>query len=151
MTTTPPIIPTPRRRWLQFSLRTMMALVLVIGCGLGLSVAYFDDAQIDGDIYFTARACGFEHATIAGGKVVLAEPNHDTPAGTAVATIRVQNHRCTVTMFEPGGASKVTYDLDVDHLGAKYVVNGRAVYVVLVDNWKVYPARFLAWLQQVTS
>jgi hypothetical protein len=141
----------PRRRWLQFSLRTLLMLMTVIGCGLGLSAAYFDDAQIDGDVYLTACACGFTHATIADGKVVLAEPNHDTPAGTAVATIRVKNHNCTVTLFERGGASKVVYDLDVDHLGAKYVDNGRPVYVVLVDNWKVYPARFFAWLQRVTS
>jgi hypothetical protein len=27
--------PTPRRRWLQFSLRTMMVIVLLFGCGFG--------------------------------------------------------------------------------------------------------------------
>jgi hypothetical protein len=29
-----PTTPKPRRRWLQFSLRTMLVLVLILGCGL---------------------------------------------------------------------------------------------------------------------
>jgi hypothetical protein len=35
MTTAPPTTPKPRRCWLQFSLRTLMVLVLVVGAGLG--------------------------------------------------------------------------------------------------------------------
>ena len=35
MTTAPTTTPKPRRRWLQFSLRTLMVLMLVLGCGLG--------------------------------------------------------------------------------------------------------------------
>ncbi|MCY2987709.1 MAG: hypothetical protein NTY19_07585 [Planctomycetota bacterium] len=35
MTTTPPTTPKPRRRWLQFSLRTLLVLMLVLGCGFG--------------------------------------------------------------------------------------------------------------------
>ena len=35
MTTEPTTTPKPRRRWLQFSLRTLMVLMLVIGCGFG--------------------------------------------------------------------------------------------------------------------
>ena len=35
MTIEPPITPKARRRWLQFSLRTLMVLVLIIGAGLG--------------------------------------------------------------------------------------------------------------------
>ncbi|MCY2987157.1 MAG: hypothetical protein NTY19_04715 [Planctomycetota bacterium] len=35
MTTAPTIPPKPRRRWLQFSLRTMLALTVVLGCGFG--------------------------------------------------------------------------------------------------------------------
>jgi Leucine-rich repeat (LRR) protein len=34
MTTDPTTTPEPRRRWLQYSLRTLLALMLVIGCGL---------------------------------------------------------------------------------------------------------------------
>ena len=34
MSTTAPTTPKPRRRWLQFSLRTLMVLMLVLGCGL---------------------------------------------------------------------------------------------------------------------
>ncbi len=33
--TQPPTTPKPRRRWLQFSLRTLMVLMLVFGCGFG--------------------------------------------------------------------------------------------------------------------
>ncbi len=35
MTTTPPPTPKPRRRWLQFSLRTVLVLVLLISVPLG--------------------------------------------------------------------------------------------------------------------
>jgi hypothetical protein len=35
VTTTPPIIPTPRRRWLQFTLRTMLVLILIVSVPLG--------------------------------------------------------------------------------------------------------------------
>ncbi len=35
MTTTEPTTPKPRRRWLQFSLRTMLVLVLLLGVGFG--------------------------------------------------------------------------------------------------------------------
>ena len=35
MTTTAPTSPNPRRRWLQFSLRTLMVVMLVFGCGFG--------------------------------------------------------------------------------------------------------------------
>ena len=33
--TTAPTPPKPRHRWLQFSLRTVMVIVLVFGCGMG--------------------------------------------------------------------------------------------------------------------
>ena len=33
-TAEPPTTPTPRRRWLQFSLWTVLVLMLVLGCGL---------------------------------------------------------------------------------------------------------------------
>jgi hypothetical protein len=148
-TAEPPAKAKPKRRWLQFSLRTLLVLVLLTGCGFGFLAAYFDDAQVDGDVYYMACACGFKDATITDGKVVLAEPNHDKPAGTVVATIRVRGRRCTVTRIEPGGISQMACDLDVDHLGAKYVEDGRARYVVLVDNWKVYPACFFFWLERI--
>ena len=35
MSTTAPTTPKPRRRWLQFSLRTLLVLMLVFGCGFG--------------------------------------------------------------------------------------------------------------------
>jgi hypothetical protein len=38
-TTSAPTTPKPRRRWLQYSLRTLMVLMLVFGCGLGWLVS----------------------------------------------------------------------------------------------------------------
>lgn len=35
MTTAPTTTPKPRRRWFQFSLRTMLVLMLAFGCGFG--------------------------------------------------------------------------------------------------------------------
>jgi len=35
MTESPPSTPKPRGRWLQFSLRTMLVLMLTFGCGFG--------------------------------------------------------------------------------------------------------------------
>jgi hypothetical protein len=35
VTATTPTTPKPRRRWLQFSLRTLMVLMLVFGAGFG--------------------------------------------------------------------------------------------------------------------
>ena len=35
MTTTPPPTPKPRRRWLQFRLRTLMVVVLLVGSSMG--------------------------------------------------------------------------------------------------------------------
>ena len=35
MTAAPTITPKPRHRWLQFSLRMLLVLMLVLGCGLG--------------------------------------------------------------------------------------------------------------------
>jgi lipopolysaccharide export system protein LptC len=35
MTTEHTTTPKPRRRWLQFSLRTLLVLMLAFGCGLG--------------------------------------------------------------------------------------------------------------------
>ena len=39
VTTTAPTTTTPRRRWLQFSLRTMLVLMVVVGCGFGWFLA----------------------------------------------------------------------------------------------------------------
>ena len=35
MTTEPTTTPKPKRRWFQFSLRTLLVLMLVFGCGFG--------------------------------------------------------------------------------------------------------------------
>jgi hypothetical protein len=41
MTTDPTTTPKPKRRWLRFSLRTLLVVFLVIGIGLALSVRAF--------------------------------------------------------------------------------------------------------------
>ena len=55
MTTTPPITPNPRRRWLQFSLRTLMLASLLVALGLG----YFcDRAQSQRKAVASLKALG---------------------------------------------------------------------------------------------
>lgn len=125
-------------------------LVALVAVGLGFSVAYFDKAELEGDAYLMACACGLTPATVSDGKITLAEPNHDTPAGTVVATIAVQDDDCTVTLVEEDGTPRVVYELTVDHLGARYLEyheghGTHPVYVVQVDNWKLYPASLFVW------
>jgi hypothetical protein len=45
MTTEPTTAPKPRRRWLQFSLRTVMVIVLMFGCGMGWFAYELQQAQ----------------------------------------------------------------------------------------------------------
>ena len=45
MTTTPPSTPKPRRRWLQFSLRTLVVLMLLLGAGFGWLAHEVDRAR----------------------------------------------------------------------------------------------------------
>jgi Leucine Rich repeat len=45
VTTAPSTTPKPRRRWYQYSLRTLMVLMLAIGCGLGWFTARMRQAR----------------------------------------------------------------------------------------------------------
>jgi hypothetical protein len=47
MTTAPATTPKPRRRWLQYSLRTMMVLVLVFGVGFGWLAFQVQRTQVE--------------------------------------------------------------------------------------------------------
>ena len=58
MTTTAPTTMTPRRRWLQFSLRTLMVLVLVLGCGMGWFAYELQQAQRQRDAVEAIRNLG---------------------------------------------------------------------------------------------
>ena len=125
-----------------------MVLVAILCVGLAGTAAYFDTAQIKGDVGFYACWCGLSPATVADGKVVLAESNHDTPAGTVIATLRVDGESCTVTQIEEDGQAGETYELVVDHLGAQYTEDGQTIYMILVDNWKLYPFCFFRWIER---
>jgi hypothetical protein len=120
--------------------------------GLGVLVAYFADAWIDGNVRYQACACGLTRATITEGTVVLAEANHDTPAGTIVATVEIKDRICTLTRIGEDGKPGSTERLQVDHLGAKLyleeIYGQQPVYVVMVDNWKVYPACIVMWMRR---
>ena len=141
-----------KRRWrFRYSIRSLMAFVALVSMGLSAFVTYFADAQIDGNVRFGACACGLTSATIADGKVVLAEANHDTPAGTIVATIEIEDRICTLRRFGKDGIPGTAERLQVDHLGAKYyapeIYGEQPVYVLMVDNWKLYPAYVVAWIK----
>lgn len=134
-----------RRTGIRWSVRALMVFVALASIVLAAFVAYFDVATMEGDVDFMACACGMTRATIADGKITLAEPNHDRPAGTGVATIQVQEKTCTITLIDENGTTRNVYDLSVDHLGAKYFEYSEGygthpVYVVRVRNWKLYPA-----------
>jgi len=92
-------------------------------------------------------------ATVVDGKVILSEANHDTPAGTVVATIEIRGDVCTVKCVgdedKPGRVGETL----VDHLGT--IPHGVSTYPrlsrydILVDNWKLYPARVVAWIERM--
>ena len=139
--------PKRRRRWYQFSLRSLFVLITLFAVACSF---YFADARIEGDIYVQFCSCGLARARIVDGKIVLAEARHDTPAGTVVATIEIKDGTCTLRRFDkdevPGSAER----LQVDHVGAKFHdpgVYGEYIYVILVDSWKLYPQIAVAWIQ----
>ncbi len=142
-----------RRRWRpQWSLRTQLLLVAVLSAGLGILAAYFDEAQIDGSVYFAACACGMKHAEVCEGNIVLSEPNHDRPAGTVVASIELKDGLCTIRLTKEDGSLGPAQDYSIDHLGAKCydedAFGSQPIYVLLVDNWKLYPACAVMWLKR---
>jgi hypothetical protein len=124
----------------------------LVAVGLGIVVAYFADARIDGNVRYGACACGLTRATITDGELVLAEANHDTPAGTIVAAVEIKDRTCALTRIGDDGKPEPTERLQVDHLGAKFyleeVYGQQPVYVVMVDNWKLYPARIAMWMRR---
>ena len=85
-------------------------------------------------------------ARIADGNVVLTEANHDRPAGTVVATIEIKDGICTLRGFDKDGIPQTAERLQIDHLGAKYHHGEESHYVLIVDNWKFYPAFLPAYL-----
>jgi hypothetical protein len=120
--------------------------------GLGVVVAYFADARIDGNVYYGACACGLTRARITDGKVVLAEVNHDTPAGAIVATVEIKDRICALRRIGDDGKPGPTERLQVDHLGGKFyleeIYGEQPVYVIMVDNWKLYPACIVLWMRR---
>ena len=142
-----------RTRWrFRYSIRSLLALVTFVSLGLGFFVAYFAEARLDGDIRFEACACGFKRARVSSGKVALAEQNHDTPAGSIVATIKIENRVCILQRIGKDGAREPAERLEVDHLGAKYydaAFGSQPIYVVMDDTWKLYPAFLFALVERI--
>lgn len=136
---------TVRRTGIRWSVRALMTFVAFVSIVLAVYVAYFDVANIEGDVDFMVCGCGMMgRATIADGTVILAEPNHDTPAGTGIATIHVQEKVCTITLIDKNGTPQHFYELSVDHLGAKYFEGASPVYVVQARTWKLYLAHAIS-------
>jgi hypothetical protein len=92
-----------------------------------------------------------KRAKIADGKLVLAEDNHDTRAGTVVGTIEIKGRTCTLRRVGKDGTLGPAETYQVDHLGANYEPTDgpRPVYVIMVDNWKSYPALAMAWVRRM--
>ncbi len=61
-----------------------------------------------------------KRATIVDGKVVLAEPNHDDPEGTTVATIDIKDQVCTIRLLEEDRSLGRPARYTIDHLGGKW-------------------------------
>jgi hypothetical protein len=85
--------------------------------------------------------------------VALAEPNHDTPAGSIVATIKIENRVCILQRIGKDGGRQPAERFEVDHLGAKYydpfLFGSQPIYVVMDDNWKRYPAFLFACVERL--
>jgi hypothetical protein len=142
----------PKRRWYQFSLRSLFVLTLLVAIACSLYGCYFADARIEDDVYVRVCCCGLASARIDDGKIVLAEARHDMPEGTVVATIEIKDKICTLRRFDKDGVPGTAERLQFDHLGAKVYapdVYGGYIYGILVDSWKLYPANAVAWIKGV--
>ena len=69
-----PTTPKPRRRWLQFSLRTLMVLMLVLGCGLAWFAREVQRAWAQRDAAVAIRKLGgrVENVAVSGGMIPTA-------------------------------------------------------------------------------
>jgi Leucine Rich repeat len=83
MTTTPTTTPKPKRRWLQFSLRTLMVLMLVLGCGFGWLGMKVKQAREQREAVKAIRAVGgdvvYDYQEFADDFVVLHAPKPSSP------------------------------------------------------------------------
>ncbi|NQU24887.1 MAG: hypothetical protein HQ567_26690 [Candidatus Nealsonbacteria bacterium] len=124
-----------------------MAFVTLVSIGLSGLAMYFADAQVEGDVYF--RVCPFclSPATIVDRKIVLAGEIHEMPAGTVVATIEIKGRICTLRRIGEDGAPGAAECLEIDHLGVPLDNDGWTGHVLVVDNWKLYPASVMAWIK----
>jgi hypothetical protein len=136
-----PALPKPKLRWYQFSLRGLLVFVLLVSIAMSALTAYFRPARLDGEVLYVACVCGFKRARISDGKVILSEPNHARPAGSVVATIEIEDGKCILRDIREDGKVRSAGSYEIDHLGAKYYDDrfGGFVYVIMADNWKLYP------------
>ena len=128
-------------RWYQFNLRTLLLAVLLLSILVSAFTAYFRKARLNGHVYYAACTCGFARARISNGEIVLMQANHSGDVGTVVATVNVVDGTCLLNRLHEDGAVGVSELYEIDHLGARYYDKrfNQFVYVIMVDNWKLYP------------
>ena len=134
-------VPKRKRRWYQFSLRKLLLVVLVSSIGMTALAAYYRRARLDDAVLYEACVCGFKRAKVSNGQVILLEPNHGTPTGSVVATIEIKDGKCILRRIREGGTVGNAESYEIDHLGAKYYSEKceSFIYIVMADNWKLYP------------
>ena len=74
VTTPSPSTPRPRRRWLQFSLRTLLVVMLVLGCGLAWFAREVEREWAQREAAVTIRKMGgrVEYVAVSGGMIPTA-------------------------------------------------------------------------------
>jgi internalin A len=108
VTTTPTTTPKPRRRWLQFSLRTLMVLMLVFGCAFGWLAYEIKQAR---DQRNTVKA--FDEL----GGWVSCEPTSAGMIRTAVAWVgKLLGEDLSVDVCAVYLANNAVTDAELDHL-----------------------------------
>lgn len=99
----------PRRRWPQFSLRTLMVFLLFVGCGLGCLALATRNAELrdsNKKLGYSLDRCLAERDYLAQGAHLLATMNHDSAKHQElfafVRTIGPESLRCLIRDLEQG-------------------------------------------------
>ena len=141
--------PKRKRHRFQFGLRTLFVMTTLFAVVCSFLACYYSQAKIEGVVGYNACACGFSGARIADGKVILVHDVHDTPAGTVVANIKIEGGVCILNRFDEDGLPGSAERLEIDHLGAKDTFGDQQIYVIIVESWKLYPWRVVAWIKNL--
>jgi hypothetical protein len=88
VTTSPPNTPKPRRRWLQFSLRTLMILVLVCAVPFGWLASRIDDARAERKSVAALSRIG-AHVSYTSSPSLSTDSRFDSSTQQSTAACRV--------------------------------------------------------------